>query len=103
MTFYNTNLEEGKTLKGSKKKANRQEDEILSIFRNSSTIPFTAEDVHNKGGFNCPLALTRRAVTDLYNKGILIKLPKEMMRMGSYGKKIHSYKFKGVFEERLFE
>jgi len=88
--YHNTNNETGETLKGSKKKANRQQDEVLAIYERQPDTALTAEEVHKIGEFKCPLTSIRRAITDLTNEGHLNKT--SIQKMGQYGKYIYAYK-----------
>ena len=91
MSYFNTNREKGETLNKSEEKAKNQEDIILDIFKANKAL--TASDTYqiyeNK---LVPLTSIRRAITNLTDKGYLIKTKK--MKFGLYGKREHYYQLK---------
>lgn len=94
MTFYNTNKESGETLKSSRLKCNRQEDVILKIFKDNKEHLLCADEIHELSQLNAPITSIRRAITNLYNQGKLIKT--NTMKKGRYGKNTHTYQYKSV-------
>jgi hypothetical protein len=100
MAYYNTNKEEGGTLSISWNKADKQENMILDIFR--ERIQYTLEglaphdvqeQIHMKYNKRYPLTSIRRAISNLTDDKKLLKL--RTMVMGSYGKKVHSWRLRG--------
>jgi predicted ArsR family transcriptional regulator len=88
MSYYNTNKEVGRTLAESQGKAQRQRDKVLEIFRSKKNL--TASEAWKIYGINeCPITSIRRAITDLYNEGLLFKT--EKTAKGMYGKAEHVY------------
>ena len=87
--YHNTNNEAGQTLRGSQKKASRQEDIILEIFKKGAYNLYTPDEVHEISGLNCPVTSIRRAMTNLMNQTLLVKT--KVMRAGKYGKDTHCY------------
>lgn len=90
--FFNTIGLKGDDLVNANKKANRQEDRVLELFR-STGIAMTPEDVearYNALFTPAPLTSFRRAITNLTNSGYLIKC--DNMAIGKYGKPVHYWK-----------
>lgn len=87
--FFNTNKEQGETLKASNQKAETQEEVIMEIFRIDPEGLFTPNDIHTISGLSCPLTSIRRAMSVLCNNGFLAKT--STMKMGVYGKMVHCY------------
>ena len=94
--YYNTNKEFGDELKNSNTKAKSQEDAIMVLFRDR--IKLSASEVwhiyDDKG--NTPITSIRRAITNLYKNGVLVKT--DETKDGIYGKKEHIYKISFVSE-----
>lgn len=93
--FHNTINLTGVDLKEANKKANRQEDRVLELFR-STGIAMTPEEVEAR--YNAlfppaPLTSFRRAITNLTNAGYLTKC--DNMAIGKYGKPVHYWKIEG--------
>jgi predicted transcriptional regulator len=87
--YYNTNKESGNTLANSTIKAKTQEQIIFNIFtENTNLTASEAWKIYNQKG-NTPLTSIRRAITNLCNKGKLIKT--KDTKPGLYGKKEHVY------------
>jgi len=95
-SFYNTIELSGIRLKEANKKAAKQEDKVLEIFRSVGTA-MSAEEAwrrYNDLFTHVPIGSIRRACTNLCNApyNALEILPKEMMIPGMYGTPIHLYK-----------
>ena len=87
MTYFNTNTERGATLAESHKRAQRQEAEVLRIFRNCRPNFLAAHEVHARLGSDILLTSVRRAITSLTSEGKLVK--QRFMVPGPYGKKVY--------------
>ena len=87
--YHNTNNETGSTLKGSRTKANRQQDKVLNIFTSNPNKALCADEVHSLGEFNAPLTSIRRAISDLTHNGTLLRT--DIQKMGGYGKLTYCY------------
>ena len=92
--FYNTIGLKDNPLKEATKKAERQEDRVLEIFK-ATGIAMTPEDIERR--YNdifppAPLTSFRRAITNLTKQGLLVKC--EEMTEGKYGKPVHYWKIK---------
>jgi hypothetical protein len=90
MAYYNTNHETGDTLKQSWEQTENQEDLILKYFRDNYERSFSPETIHEQVLPTVPITSVRRAITNLTDKGHLLKTP-EMVE-GKYGKKIHTWR-----------
>jgi DNA replication protein DnaD len=89
--YYNTNNESGQTLKESKKKTETQEDKILEFFQEFPFLDLNPFDIqHRVFNDSTPITSVRRALTDLSNKGKLIKTNRVVN--GIYGKNNHTWK-----------
>lgn len=92
--FYNTIHESGETLKQSRKKVNRQERIILTIFQRHQVLSpwgiVILLDANKQFGW--PITSIRRALTNLTKAGYIIKTDK--MRMGPRGKPEHLWRLK---------
>jgi hypothetical protein len=87
MTYYNTTNEEGATLATSRYKAKTQQQRIYEIFRDADGGGYGASQIHDiltAEGRRMPLTSVRRAISDLYKSGELIK--EGSMIEGVYGK-----------------
>ena len=74
MYFNTTNLK-SEELKAANKKAAKQSDVILSVFK-CSHLPLSPSRVLklvSRSGFNYPLTSIRRAISDLTSEGYLVK------------------------------
>ena len=87
--FYNTNKEQGETLKASNAKAATQEETIMNIFRDEPEQLYTPSEVHRISGLGCPLTSIRRGISNLCSSGYLVKTTH--MKMGTYGKFVHCF------------
>ena len=91
MAFYNTIHEVGDKLKESHKKARSQEDLIYSYLLIAGK-PLVPSQILKRLALNCPITSIRRALTNLTNRGLLIKTDKFII--GSFGKREHLWKVK---------
>ena len=89
-SYHNTNNEQGVTLAKSNAKAKTQENAILAYFGANPLEEYTAEEIHAKTLLGCPLTSIRRAMTNLAEKGELVKT--NHMATGMYGKMIYKWK-----------
>lgn len=94
--FFNTNKESGETLAESKAKCNKQEENILKIFKYRNEYGFLCnispeevQKLYAEEHAPIPLTSVRRALTCLTKKGYLQKTD-EMVK-GNYGKKVHTW------------
>jgi len=95
--FYNTISAPDNELKVYTAQNARQDDKILAFFRANPTNSFTPPEVHDAlFGPNTPDDSVKRSLHTLSNckEQYLIKLPKEYMRKGRYGKKNHVWKLR---------
>jgi|TARA_Y100001963_G_C6665200_1_gene392369 hypothetical protein len=90
MSYYNTTNLKGSTLKNSRKKAKTQEDLILAWFKKHKRA-YTPCEVRDKVLRDSPLTSVRRAMTNLTEKGYLIKTT--LTKMGKYGKFNYCWKY----------
>ena len=91
--YYNTNDENGETLRNSRDNSTNQENMILAIFEtypNEGLTPFDIEDFAHDQEVNWPITSIRRAITDLTNAGKLMKT--NTTKLGKYGKQVHTWK-----------
>jgi hypothetical protein len=92
MSYYNTTHLTGFELKESRRKANTQEDRILTFFEKNADKAFSPEDIQIYCMMaNRPLTSVRRAITNLTNNGYLRKT--NDMKPGIYGKPVHTWEF----------
>ena len=86
MTYYNTTHLDGADLKGERLAAAGQEIEILAIFKGLGGSAKTPFEIHEmtKNPHLSPVTSTRRAMTNLTDKGYLVKTG--FQRRGIYGK-----------------
>jgi hypothetical protein len=94
-TFYNTIHLEGEEKEKVEAKFSKQELEIISVFKRVKTIltPFDVQKHYEENNPAVPITSIRRAMTNLTEKGILEKMPKEHgMKDGLYGKPNHYWK-----------
>ena len=97
MTYYNTTHVLGKQLNEYTEKAKSQEDRVLRFFLAMYPQRYTASEVwrqcfrESSAIFNkTPLTSVRRAITNLYNEGDLVKT--ERIKDGIYGRPECIYK-----------
>jgi len=90
MTYYNTNGETGAKLEQSQGTAATQENVIQSLFSNGEELtPSEVLDRCNASGYKYLITSVRRAMTNLTNKGILVK--NTTLKDGAYGKQTHTW------------
>lgn len=89
--YYNTTRLAGADLADAEAKALTQEERIEALF-NGMPDGWTAspEDVHRKVGGRSPLTSTRRAMTNLTRRGVLVKTDNQ--REGQYGRPVYLWK-----------
>lgn len=92
MSYFNTNNLSGKELKSRNKKAETQDNIILNFFKGNPTKRFTPEEVLKETLLNAPLTSIRRSITNLTNKGSLVKT--DIKVNGSYGAPVHKWELK---------
>ena len=91
--FYNTTKESGGILETFKSKASAQDDIILSLFNKNPKRLFSPYDVWKlKFTENTPLTSIRRSITNLTNRGILIKTDQKVQ--GNYGRPTYLWQLK---------
>jgi len=89
MSYYNTNKEEGAELQQSEDKVQTQEELILTLFNKGLYLsPDEILDLCNED-HSYPITSVRRALTNLTNKGLLIKT--DRFKVGKLGKKTHTW------------
>jgi Fe2+ or Zn2+ uptake regulation protein len=89
MSYYNTNKEEGDQLLQSENNAHTQEQQIIKLFSNGEYLsPDEILDICNQE-HNYPITSIRRALTNLTNKGLLVKT--DTFKLGKFGKKTHTW------------
>ncbi len=99
--FFNTIGSEGTDLKQYILKAKGQELKILTIF-NSHPDYLTPDMVHSLGfDDSTPITSIRRAMSNLTDKGLLIKT--ERMVKGNYGKLTHCWRVKQIVKLEQLE
>jgi hypothetical protein len=86
-SYHNTNNLAGEELLKADRAAKGQEADILRFFSARPGQFLTPEDASAALSSRTPLTSVRRAITNLTDKGLLIKT--ERMRLGKYGKPIH--------------
>tara|TARA_R110000782_G_scaffold166254_1_gene258173 strand:+ start:173 stop:475 length:303 start_codon:yes stop_codon:yes gene_type:complete len=95
MSYYNTNQEEGFELLQSKKKAQTQEEVILTLFNKKVFLSPSPDDVRDVCN-TYPITSVRRALTNLTDKGLLVKT--DRFKMGKLGKKTHTWSLPSIGE-----
>jgi len=91
-SFFNTIHLSGEELRKAVASAEAQEDAVYLIYKHGGN-KYTAGDITRlteKAGLKYPLWSNRRAITNLMNKGKLVKLNDK--KIGSFGKPEHFYK-----------
>ncbi len=92
MSYFNTTNLKGEELKKSESKALTQDEEVLRLFKTFDALTLTPERLHkhlqdtNPKYANTPLTSTRRAFSNLKNRGLIEKT--ETMVRGNYGRKV---------------
>lgn len=89
--FYNTTGMTGEALKAAIQKAEKQEDAILLMFLHTRKAygPSKVMELMIRAGKTWPITSIRRALTNLTQKGDLVKMPE--MVQGMYGDKEHKW------------
>ena len=92
-TYYNTVNESGRMLDDYTAKAMTQEDRILEYYRNHRHLAFSPTQIQ---GALCmhgvPITSIRRAITNLTNRGELVKTGKKAR--GMYGRDEYCWRFR---------
>ena len=88
MTYYNTNNESTENRKVSEKKTMKQDDIILSFFKETKT--FTPSKIWQQFPTKAPLTSVRRSINTLKSNGKIIETGNKTM--GIYGKVEREYK-----------
>ena len=88
MTYYNTNNESAKNRKVFEKKTMKQDDIILSFFKETKT--FTPSKIWQQFPTKAPLTSVRRSINTLKSNGKIIETGNKTM--GIYGKVEREYK-----------
>ena len=88
MTYYNTNNELAENRKVSEKKTMKQDDIILSFFKETKT--FTPSKIWQQFPTKAPLTSVRRSINTLKSNGKIIETGNKTM--GIYGKVEREYK-----------
>jgi len=92
LSYYNTTHLTGFELKESRRKANTQEDRILTFFEKNADKAFSPEEIQTYCMMaNRPLTSVRRAITNLTKEGCLRKT--SHMKPGNYGKPVHTWQY----------
>lgn len=105
-SFYNTINLSGDRLTEAEKDCRTQEEKIEAFFKDRPGRKFPPSEVHNLlrliGIFNAktPVTSTRRAMTNLTEKNILIML--DEMKDGPLGKPEHLWMLKQTYEQLTF-
>lgn len=105
--FYNTTSETGPTLTAYKAQAKTQRDAVLTFFRLNPGVTFTPFEVLDKMiqwemiDPRTPVTSIRRAMTDLTDAGVIVKL--DLAKPERYGRGNHVWRLRNLFEQtRLF-
>lgn len=93
-SFYNTTHERGATLKEYESKASRQETVVLAYFRFTKSEHSPSEVHAACFEASVPLTSTRRALTHLTTRGLLMKL--DTKRVGPFGRHEHLWTLRKV-------
>lgn len=88
--FYNTIDLSGEPLKRAIQRSSTQEDTVLACYKMYAE-PLTAYEVFRLTGMGC-INSTRRAITNLYKQGLLVKT--DIKRMGGFGVENYCYRIK---------
>jgi hypothetical protein len=87
--YYNTNREEGETLKQSRKMVASQEEQVTEVFQRNSHRDFTRYELHQAHFPAWETSSITRAMNNLMKTNVIDKLDK--MRMGGKGKMQHCW------------
>ena len=92
-SFYNTTNQKGEILKTSRKQAKAQEDVIYEYFKRNHQKIYTPFNIQRALALtHTPITSIRRAITNLTDKGYLIKTTTQ--QIGEFGKPNYCWKFK---------
>ena len=89
-SYYNTNREEGATLRASKAQARKQQDRVLAFFQAHPGELYSREQVNALIMPEAPYTSAQRAITNLTDDGFLEKTA--YMVMGQWGKMVHTWR-----------
>jgi hypothetical protein len=89
-TYYNTNNLKGEELKEKKEKVVGQTGEILHVFASNPKVWLSPWDVYDKTGCRFPITSVRRAISNLEDKGFLVK-SQGTKPSGPYNDKSHTW------------
>lgn len=87
--FFNTTSETNPDLDEYINQAVSQQEVILAIFRKYHLIEFTPEYINEVYFENTPLTSIRRAFSNLYNAGFIVKTSKTK---GIYGRNVYKWR-----------
>jgi len=97
MGFWNTIGLKGKSLSKAIETCETQEAVIMELFVSKGKNGLTPVETHNlfeKHVSECPLTSIRRALTNLTNKGLLVKT--DAKRMGKYGMENYVWRLRSL-------
>ena len=97
-TYYNTNREEGETLRESRKMVASQEEQVTEVFQRNSHRDFTRYELHQTYFRTWGTSSITRAMNNLMKANVIDKLDK--MRMGGKKKMQHCWALKSRAEAR---
>lgn len=101
MNYFNTTQETGATLNQYEAKATNQDETILNFFRKHPGKKFTPFEVQNRAFIDePPITSVRRSITNLTNKGKLIRT--EQKAGGRYGRSNYLWTVKGEVKQLTF-
>ena len=89
--FYNTTSETGKKLEEYRRKASKQDYEILTLFTRNGE-EYTSHDVEDQLK-KYPRSSIVRSMNTLEREGIIYKTANKVM--GKYGRLVHTYRLSG--------
>ncbi len=98
-SFYNTTSLKGDELKDATAKAENQEDLILRLFKNKDDYTLSPSMIMKLTDNVYPITSVRRAVTNLTNEGVLIKLNTQVS--GMYGRAEHLWRWTNIKEGQM--
>ena len=92
-SYHNTNHLTGNDLAEAEKTCQTQEEKVLKVFASNPEKALSPEQVRQMAYLqNRPLTSIRRAITNLTEKGMLLKT--NQMTIGMYGKPVHCWMLK---------
>jgi Fe2+ or Zn2+ uptake regulation protein len=95
--YHNTNSLVGEEIKERHTKAHSQQKDVLALYEKYSSTRLSASEVYSLLGCqqtNTPITSIRRCITNLMNKGLLVKLSDK--RKGMYGHPESFYQYKTI-------